>query len=83
MHVVPKKGIYDKGYSAECLFKSVLSMGHSCCVVRSDNKPAIVQLVKASVGQVRLGGVDVVDEGSVPYHPQTNRQAEAAVKQLR
>ena len=83
MHAVPKKGLDDKGYSAECLSKSVLSMGHSRCVVRSDSEPAIVQLVKASVGQIRLGGVDVVDEGSAPYDPQTNGQAEAAVKLLK
>ena len=55
MHAVPKNGLDDKGSSAECLFKSVLSMGHLRCVVRSDNEPAIVQLVKASVGQIRLG----------------------------
>ena len=72
MHAVPKKGLDDKWYSAECLSKSVLSMGHLRCVVRSDNEPATVQLVKVSVGQIRLGGVDVVAEGSVPYDPQTN-----------
>ena len=55
MHAVPKKGLDDKGYSAECLSKSVLGMGHLRCVVRGDNEPDIVQLVKASVGQTRLG----------------------------
>ena len=51
--------------------------------IRSDNEPAIVQVVKAAVGQIRLGGVDVADEGSVPYDPQTNGDAEAAVRVLK
>ena len=83
LHAVPKKGLDDKGYAAECLSKSVLAMGHSRCVVRSDNEPALAQLVKAAVGQIRLRGVDVVDEGAVPYDPQSNGQAESAVKQLK
>ena len=58
-------------------------MGHCRCVVRSDNEPAIAQLVKAAVGQVCLAGVDVVDEGLVPYYPQSNGQAESAVKLLK
>ena len=67
MHAVPKKGLDSAGYSAECLSKSIMALGHARCVVRSDNEPLIVQLVKATVGQVRLGGIDVVDEDSVPY----------------
>ena len=57
-------------------------MGHARCVVRSDNEASILQLVRVATGRVRLGGVDVVDEGSVPYDPQTNGRAEAAVKLL-
>ena len=34
-------------------------------------------------GRLRLEGVDVVDEVSVPHDTQTNGQAEAAVKLLK
>ena len=83
MHAVPKKGLDARGYSASCLSKSVLSMGHARCVLRSDNEPAMLQIVKTATGQVRLGGVDIVDEGSTPHDPQTNGRAEAAVKLLK
>ena len=83
LHAVPKKGLDSKGYAAECLAKSILGMGHARCVVRSDNEPAILQLVRVATGRVRLGGVDVVDKGSVPHDPQTNGRAEAAVKLLK
>ena len=82
MHAVPKKGLDSVGYAAECFSKSIMAFGHARCVVRSDNEPSIVQLVKAAFGQVRLGGIDVVDEGAVPYDPQTNGQAESAVRLL-
>ena len=77
---VPKKGLDDKGYAADCLSKSILGMEHSRCVVRSDNEPSILQLVKAAMGQVRLEGVDVVGEASTPHDPQTNGRAESASK---
>ena len=83
LHAVPKKGLDSKGYAAECLAKSIIGMGHARCVVRSDNEASILQLVRVATGRVRLGGVDVVDEGSVPYDPQTNGRAEAAVKLLK
>ena len=51
-------------------------------MIRSDNEPAILQLVSAAAGQVRLAGVDVVDEGSSPHDPQTNGRAESAVRLL-
>ena len=83
MHAVPEKGLDSVGYAAECLSKIIMALGHARCVVRSDNKPSIVRLVKAAIGKVRLGGIDVVDEGAVPYDPQTNGQAESAVRLLK
>ena len=79
-HAVAKKGLDSNGYASQSLAESVLALGHSRCVVRSDNEPSILQLVTAAVGGMKFGGVDVVDEGSIPHDPQTNGRAEAAVE---
>jgi hypothetical protein len=78
-HAMPKKGLDDQGYASKCLAESVMALGHARCVIRSDNEPAILQLVRSAIGRIRQGGIDVVDEGSVPHDPQTNGRAEAAV----
>ena len=44
--------------------------------------PLLSNLRKPLLGKSALG-VDVVDEGSVPYDPETNGQVEAAVKLLK
>ena len=51
--------------------------------IRSDNEPAIVQLVAAAANLLKLEGVDVVCEGSIPYEPQFNGAAESAVRLMK
>ena len=77
---VPRKGADRDGYVVECMKQNVLWLGHSKVCIRSDNEPALVQVVERAVAALKMAGVDAVSEGSVPYDPQTNGAAEGAVK---
>ena len=78
---VPRKGADAEGYAVECMRRNILWLGHSRVTIRSDNEPALVQVVGRAVAALKLSGVEhVVEEGSVPYDPQTNGAAESAVR---
>ena len=80
-HAVPVKGVHEDGYIVEQLKRDVLWLGHSKVVIRSDNEPALLQVVASTVAALKMSGVtSAADEGSVPYDPQTNGAAENAVK---
>ena len=79
-HAVPQKGDDSNGYAAKCVADSIAWMGHARVGIRSDNEPAIVSLVAAAANILKLSGVDVTCEGSVPYDPQSNGAAESAVR---
>ena len=57
--------------------------GHSRVALRSDNEAAIVQLVASATNRLKLEGVDVTVEGSVPYDPQSNGAAGSRVKRVK
>ena len=83
-NVVPRKGADDDGYVVECVRQNVLWLGHAKVTIRSDNEPALLQVVTKSVAALKLSGVEnVVDEGSVPYDPQTNGAAESTVRLMK
>ena len=83
-HAVPKKGVDQDGYVVEQLKQDVLWLGHAKVVIRSDNEPALVQVVQTTIAALKMAGVtSVVEEGSVPYDPQTNGAAESAVRLLK
>ena len=80
-HAVPKKGLDDAGYIVEQPKQNILRPGHAKFVIKSDNEPALVQVVQATIAALKMSGVQsAMDEGSVPYDPQTNGAAESAVK---
>ena len=80
-HAVPAKGLDGDGYIIEQLKQDILWLGHSKVVIRSDNEPALLQVVASTLVALKMAGVtSAVDEGSVPYDPQTNGAAENAVK---
>ena len=78
---MPKKGPDEEGYSVECFVHDIMSPGYARVIVRSDNEPAIVRLVKDVLAASKVNGIDQAQaEGSVPYDPQSNGAAEAAVR---
>ena len=83
-NAVPHKGADADGYVVECVRQNVLWLGHSRVTIRSDNEPALLQVVSRAVAALKMSGVDnVVDEGSVPYDPQSNGAAEVTVRLMK
>ena len=85
MHVVPSKGTTttDK-FAAERIVEDIVYLGHSRVILRSDNEPALVQLVGDALKGLRVQRLDsAVAEGSVPYDPQTAGAAEVAVRNMK
>ena len=81
---VPRKGADADGYAVECMRQNVLWLGHARVTLRSDNEPALVQVVGRAIAALKMSGVsNVVEEGSVPYDPQTNGAAESAVRSIK
>ena len=45
-HAVPRKGIDEKRFSVDMVVADVLWLGYSKVLLKSDNEPAIVKLLK-------------------------------------
>ena len=60
-HAVPRKGADPAGYIVEALKQDVLWLGHSKLVIRSDNEPALLQVVRQVLAAIRMEGVDASD----------------------
>ena len=59
--------------------QNALWLGHSRATIRSDNEPALVQVVERAMAALKISGVEqVAEESSVPYDPQTNGSAESS-----
>ena len=83
-HVVPVKGIDEKGFSVDAVVDCVQWLGYSRVVLKSDNEPAIVVLLQESLRQLKVHGLDqVMAENSPEYDPQANGNAEVGVKLLK
>ena len=86
-HAVPKKGLSQdlgpEGYLIEQTRDDILWLGHHQVMIRSDNEPALLQVVDRALIALKAKGVTSSSEGSVPYDPQTNGAAENAVRLLK
>ena len=81
-HAVPKKGVDPDRYVADCVVSSIEWLGYSKLMLKSDNEPAIMQVVRESLKILRIEGSlqQGAAEGSVPYDPQSNGSAETGVR---
>ena len=52
---VPRKGADAEGYAAKTLSENINWLGHSRIGIRSDNEPAMLQLVSSATNLLRLG----------------------------
>ena len=83
-HAVPRKGIDDKRYAVDMVVQDVLWLGYSKVLLKSDNEPAIVKLLREALGSLKVSGLEQVgEEHSPPYDSQANGSVEAAVKQVK
>ena len=83
-HAVPRKGIDEKRFSVDMVVADVLWLRYSKVLLKSDNEPAIVKLLKESLATLKVSGDDQVrEEHSPTYDSQANGAVEAAAKQVK
>ena len=80
-HVVPAKGVDEKGYAVDALVGDVKRLGYSRVTLKSDNEPAIVKLLAEALRELRISGLDqALEEHPPEYDPQSNGSAEVGVR---
>ena len=83
-HGVPAKGLDDRGFIVRCIADDVGWLGYSKVVLKCDNEPAIVAVLREALKAIRIDGVDqAMEEHPPPYDSQANGKVEAAVKSVR
>ena len=84
-HAVPCKGSDNDGYAVARVAEDVAWLGHNRIILKSDNEPAILKLLKDSLKTARVE-VDeleqVMEEHAVRYDSKSNGDVENAVKQV-
>ena len=84
-HAVPCKGSDDDGYAIARVTEDIAWLGHQRLILKADNEPAILKLLKDSLKTARVEVEDleqVMDEQAVKYDSKSNGDAENAVKQV-
>ncbi len=80
-HAVHKKGVDDKRFAADIIVDDVLWLGYAKVILKSDNEPAIIKLLKEILAAPKVSGLEQAgEEHSPPYDSQANGSVENAVK---
>ena len=66
VHAVPKKVVDGKRCSVNVVVDDVLWLGHAKVMLKSDDEPAIVKLLKEALATLKVSGVDQVGEEHLP-----------------
>ena len=83
-HAVLAKGAGTDGYAGARVAEDIAFAGHTRVILRSDNEPALLQVVADALKNLRVQQLDAASsEGSVPYDPQTAGAAEVTVRNLK
>ena len=61
----------------------VLWLGHPKAMIKSENEPALLQVVGTALAALKAKGVVSNSDGAVPYDPQANDAPENAVRLLK
>ena len=64
---VPKKGIDEKRFAVDAVVDDVLWLGYAKVILKSDNGPAIVKLLKEALSTLVSGVDQLGKEHSPPY----------------
>ena len=81
-HVVKCKGVDDDRFSVDCLVRDVEWMGFARLMLRSDDEPAIVALLREALKSISVDvpAIEQIAEEHPPEHdPQANGAVENAV----
>ena len=80
-HVVPVTGVDESGFVAKALVDDVVWLDCTKVVLKTDNEPAILQLLQELLWDLRIDGLDQVMYENWPEHgPQFNGNAEVRAK---
>ena len=78
-HAVPKHAVDEKKFTVHVVVDDVLCLGYAQVILRSDNKLAIVKLLKEALSTMKVSGVGQVGEEHLPpYESQANGSVENA-----
>ena len=82
-HVVEKKGVEEDRYSVDKLVEDIEWLGYNKIILKSDNEPAIVQVLRETLKSLKVNTVDqAMEEHPAPYDSKANGAVENAVKQV-
>ena len=84
-HVIHKKGVESDGYSVTRLIEDVQWLGYRRIMLKTDNEPAILQLLREAIKGIKTELVDmdqVGEEHPPAYDSRSNGSIENAVKQV-
>ena len=74
------KGVDETGFAVDAITSDVVWMGYTKVMLKTDTEPAIVKLLKKSLGELGVEGLDQVMSKNAPeYDPQANGSAEVGV----
>ena len=65
-HVVPKKGIDEKGFAVDAIIEDVKWLGYTKTILKTDNEPAILKLLVESLEGAEDSGHGESDERELP-----------------
>ena len=85
-HVIHKKGVESDGYSVTRLIEDVQWLGYRRIIMKTDNEPAILQLLREAIKGIKteLVNIDQVGEEHPPaYDSRSNGSIGNAVKQVK
>ena len=85
-HVVPCKGLDEDGFVVGLVVSAVTWLGHVKLILKSDNEPALLALVKRSLEAVRFkveAVESISDEHNVKHDSQGNGGTEVGIRAVR
>ena len=78
-HLVKCKGVDDDRYAVDCLVKDIEWMGFTKMMLRSDNEPAIVALLREALRSLRVE-IDFMEQAAEEHPPEYDPQANGAIE---
>ena len=83
-HAVPQKGVDAKRYAVNIIVDDVLWLGVSIVILKSENEPAIIKLLKEALATSKVSGLEQAgEEHSPPYDSPANSSVENAFKLMK
>ena len=80
-HIVPVKGVNEKGFAVDAIISDVVWMGYTKVMLKTDNDAAILKLLKESLRELRVEGLEqVMSENAPEYDPQANGSEDIGVQ---